>query len=345
MTQERRATEDPRPDFAWVDNAKAFLIFLVIVGHLSIVPGRAAIYAFHVPAFLFVTGFLLPGNFGHLGPTAVIHRWTSVQLRAYLAFSAASIAIWWIGGSLARGHPIDATPAILGMLYGVGGEDGGLVHENAPLWYFPFLAVSLAGAWACLRMRAVTGWALAVAWAGFALAYDGPRLPWCLDIGGIGVLTVVAGHRVRQAWFRIEPWLASRRRALATAALAGLLLLVLADLNGTANLNRDRFGQSGLLFVAALAAGIAMTVALGSLDRPGRFRRLVSRETLTIFAVHIYMVHRLNDVIPRDGGLAERLALTLGAGVAVLLASLGIALALRPAIGWLILPRAPRVTP
>ena len=56
MTQERRATEDPRPDFGWVDNAKAILIFLVIVGHLSVVPGRAVIYAFHVPAFLFVTG-------------------------------------------------------------------------------------------------------------------------------------------------------------------------------------------------------------------------------------------------------------------------------------------------
>lgn len=342
MSEIAKAPNLSDQNFAWVDNAKALLIFLVIIGHFSIVPARAVIYAFHVPAFLFITGFLLPAGFGKLTPSAVFQRWTAVHLRAYFLFSAVSIALWWVGSSWIAGHPINVMPAIRGTLYGVGGDDGGLVHENGPLWYFPFLAVSLAGAWLCMRLPPVAGWLLAAVWAVFAVSYHGPRLPWCLDISGVGVLTVIAGHRVRQNWSRIKPWMTSGRQVLAASMVFALLLLILVKLNGLANLNRDQFGQSGILFMLALAAGIAMTVAISSLDRPGPMRRTISRETLTIFAVHIYMVHRLNDVIPQDGSFLMRLAVSLGAGTAVLLVSLGIALAARPMIELMILPQKRR---
>jgi hypothetical protein len=56
--------------FDWVDNAKALLIFLVVLGHFNYaaVAGRSVIYAFHVPAFLIITGFLMPTPL-HSGPT------------------------------------------------------------------------------------------------------------------------------------------------------------------------------------------------------------------------------------------------------------------------------------
>lgn len=43
---------------AWVDWAKALAIFLVVVGHIGIESFRPFVYAFHVPAFFVISGYL-----------------------------------------------------------------------------------------------------------------------------------------------------------------------------------------------------------------------------------------------------------------------------------------------
>ena len=55
----------PDPDngrLNWVDTAKAILITMVVIGHFgTLEPGiKRILYAFHVPAFLVLTGFILP---------------------------------------------------------------------------------------------------------------------------------------------------------------------------------------------------------------------------------------------------------------------------------------------
>lgn len=324
------------PRFDWVDNAKAVLIYLVVLGHSTSMVGKSVIYAFHVPAFLFISGFLLPVYFGRLAISEIFSRWILVYFKAYLLFSTFSILLWWLATSLSTQRLINILPAIQGMIYGVGGEDGGLIHENGPLWYFPFIVSSFVGAWVCLRLPTMIGTSLAVGWAVFAIYYDGPRLPWCLDIAGIGVIVTIAGYHARQNWRLSDSILGERRKNFTAAVVLGALLIVGSELNGATNLNRDMFGQSGILFIITMFIGIAMIVSISSFVQAKPLCRALSKETLTIFAIHIYFVHRANEILPHIYNTGFRLLTVLVSSAIILLVSLGIAILIRPILDMIV---------
>ena len=166
----RREAQDR---IAWVDSAKALLILLVVLGHFHYmyapIPGKDVIYYFHVPAFLFITGFLLPAGVGQMPFRQVASRWVALYLRAYAFFSVMAIGLWWLQQCLRIRGVADPLPAVWGALYGVAGSGNGLVHDDMPLWYFPFLVTSFVIGWLCLRLPAAWGWLLALAYA-FLLA-------------------------------------------------------------------------------------------------------------------------------------------------------------------------------
>ena len=334
--------------FGWVDNAKAILIALVVLGHFHYlyapVAGKDMIYAFHVPAFLVITGFLLPADFGRLPPMTVLRRWIFLYLRAYAFFSLIAIAIWWSAASAGAGRPANPWPAIAGALYGVAGDGNGLIHHDQPLWYFPFLVTSLAGAWIATalsdRVSPLLGWGLALAWAGFATVHDGARLPWDLDIAGIGVLMILAGRVLRRHYPRLQPWIETPGRALPLAALLLVLLAGISALNGPTNINGAKFGASGVLFVAAALAGTGMVLLLAARIPPTRLARTISAETLTIFALHIYLVHVASKLPHPASWAGQQLAMVVSAGAVVLLC-LPIARILQPALSRIVTLRSP----
>lgn len=334
--------------FVWVDNAKAILIFLVILGHFHYIyaplTGKAVIYAFHVPAFLVITGFLLPAEFGRLPPMSVLTRWIFLYLRAYAVFSLIAIGIWWAAASAGAGRPVSPWPPIAGALYGVAGDGNGLIHHDQPLWYFPFLVTSLAGAWIAAalsdRVAPLLGWGVALAWAGFATIYHGPRLPWGLDIAGMGVVMILAGRALRRHVGPVEAWVAPARRAWPLVGLLAAALAGLATLNGPTNLNGAQFGASGVLFAAAALAGTGMVLLLASRIPPSRLARRVSAETLTIFALHIYLVHVASKLPHPASWPGRQLAMLVSAAVVVLLC-LPIARLLQPVLGRVVTLRGP----
>lgn len=344
--------------FVWVDNAKSILIFLVVLGHFHYlcapVAGKDLIYAFHVPAFLVITGFLLPAEFGQLPARAVFRRWIFLYLRAYGFFSLIAIAIWWAAASAGAGRPVNPWPALAGALHGVAGDGNGLIHHDQPLWYFPFLVTSLAGAWIAAaltervtpRLGALPGWGLALAWAALATVYHGPRLPWDLDIAGMGVLMILAGRVLRRHAPRLQPWIERPGRALPLAALLLALLAGLSTLNGPTNINGAQFGASGVPFVAAALAGTGMILLLAARIPPTRLARTISAETLTIFALHIYLVHVAARLPQPASWAGQQLAMAVAAAGVVLLC-LPIARILQPALARVVTlrPRDPDLRP
>lgn len=302
--------------FKWIDTAKVSLIFLVVIGHLHYgfapVPGKNIIYAFHVPAFLFVTGFLLPKNFGQTELREVTHRWLGPYVRAYGLFSGLALALWWADLSLRAGELVSPLPGILGVFYGVAGQENFFQHHNQPLWYFTFLIVSLIGARACAALPVSTGWSLAAALATFAALYDGPRLPWNLDVGGMGVIALFAGHRLRHNWDSLRRFFEPPSRAAKMLALGLTALAAISYLNGATNINGASFGQSGLLYVISMAAGFCAIIALGMLVPAQRIFATISAETLTIFALHFYFVRVAESLIQRpDSRLAQVVVMIL----------------------------------
>ncbi len=82
----------------WVDNAKAALIVLVVIGHFGALTGplKTIIYAFHLPAFLFLTGFMLSADLGKTSLVDFLQKYIFPYARLYLFMSAISIAFWWL---------------------------------------------------------------------------------------------------------------------------------------------------------------------------------------------------------------------------------------------------------
>lgn len=373
MTQDIRLqpagnqTAPVRMHFQWVDNAKAILIFLVVLGHFHYsyapVPFKEVIYAFHVPAFLFITGFLLPADFGRIPAGGMFRRWIATYLRAYVFFSLIAILLWWGMVSARAGAPVNPLPAVWGALYGVAGAENLFVHQDQPLWYFPFLIVSLAGAWvaASLAIRvetglggrpggiagaavgavvgAVVGWGLLILWAAFGTLWQGPRLPWALDIGGFGALALFAGLKLRGVWPYLAAGFARPPVALALALVSGAVLVAASAANGNTNLNGAGFGQSGILFAIGIIAGSTMIMAIASLVSPSAALRRVSGDTLTIFALHIYLVRLFSGAMPHPASPLIRLLLTCAAVLAVIVICLGLARILRPVLDRYVLRR------
>lgn len=343
MTAVSASNAIAKPYFAWVDNAKAILIFLVVFGHFNYyyipVPAKNVIYAFHVPAFLFVTGFLLPVDFDQLGFKVVLKRWIALYARAYVFFSIVAIILWWGSTLYWLDRVADPVPAILGAAYGVGGDDQLLVHRDGPLWYFPFLVSSLAGVALIARFPALIGWGLVALWAAFSVLWSGPRLPWAVDIAGMGAVALFSGLKFRRFWPRFAPLLERRLSAAAIALAAAALLYVCSRLNGFANVNQAAFGRNGLLYVVSMMAGTMMVVAVGAFLPETKLARAISAATLTTFALHIYVVRIVGKSLPDDFSRDVRVIFMILAAAAIVLAFVVVSRLLAPVLNRVVFLR------
>jgi acyltransferase len=322
----------------WVDNAKAIAIYLVVLGHFHYsyapLPFKDVIYAFHIPAFLFITGFLLPEGFREMPARRFLTRYIALYLRAYVFFSAIAIGIWWAAEIAGARGLVSPWPAIAGALYGIAGQGGGLVHHDAPLWYFPFLITAMLAAYGVARAPVALGAVLLAAYAALGFLYSGPRLPWDLEIAGIGASFVIAGHLFRRLHARIAPRLGARANWIAVPVLLAALVW-LARANGQVNINGAEFGGNPGLFYLAAFTGIALLVLVSALLPPSRLATVISLETLTIFALHIYLVMVFARLPHPEAGAAATLGAIVSAGVTVLVC-LGLARVLKPALDRLV---------
>lgn len=323
----------------WVDNAKAIAIYLVVLGHFHYsyapLPFKDVIYAFHIPAFLFITGFLLPESFREMAPGRFLSRYIGLYLRAYVFFSALAIAIWWAAEMAGARGFVSPWPAIAGTLYGISGQGGGLVHHDAPLWYFPFLVTSMLAAFLVTRIPPVAGAVLLLAYAGLGFLYQGPRLPWDLEIAGIGASFILAGHLFRRVHAGVAGALGAARGGAIWGWIAIPVLLAalvwLARANGQVNINGAEFGDNPGLFYLAAFTGIALLILVSALLPASRIATAVSLETLVIFALHIYLVMVFARLPHPETGAAATLGAILSAAVTVAIC-LGLARILKPVL-------------
>lgn len=319
----------------WVDTAKAILIALVVYGHFrgkyDGVVATHIIYAFHVPAFLFITGYLLPRDFRSKGASALWGRWLVVFIKAYLFFSALSLALW-IG--LVSPVPVSLAelPQLLGaILYGVDGPGNGLGHRNAPLWYFPFLASSLVFYWGATRLPAP--WHLLALLAGVLLAYlyAGPRLPWCLELSGIGAVMLWAGQLLKQHETRLLDLARPTWAWIGVPVLAGMLF-VQVKLNGRVNINNAILGQTPPLVITSALTGTLMVILLSMKLPATALARWISQHTLVIFAVHLFLILWLARVMPPLDSLPLRLGLLGGTTFAIVIVCAALSQATKPVL-------------
>lgn len=135
----------------WIDIAKAFGIFFIVLGHVCKAdymtdPLRLFCYSFNAQIFFIISGITFLG-INALDDESIenqkvlqrIMKWEKRIIVPYLVWGTFSIIVYWAMGRLhlLEGEDTGILSNILGMIYGNSNSD--YFQWNRPLWFLPCL--------------------------------------------------------------------------------------------------------------------------------------------------------------------------------------------------------------
>jgi acyltransferase len=286
-----RPVHEGRIDF--VDNARAIGIVLVVLGHSPGLPelGSAFIFAFHMPLFFFLSGFVVSANRLTM---ATAHRTVLLArslLLPYLFYFVVAYLYWLVAKRHGlRAMEFEALPwwdPLAGFI--VGNPDS--LYVDVVLWFFPCLFITAAVHHVACKLMSVR--AAAVLLTVLAIAFvifhtdDSSRWLWSADCAVVAIAFYAIGAAFTVAK---RPRVAMRPAVLGSIAIgAAALCLALAYVTGHVDLSHLAFGAYPVLYVPMGLIGISGTLAISHLLPASRVRRWLSLNTLVIFPLHFLM--------------------------------------------------------
>jgi fucose 4-O-acetylase-like acetyltransferase len=298
----------------WVDNLKAICIFLVVFGHFSLNTDlKAIIYSVHLPAFLMITGYLLYPLLAQPSANYFFRKTLLYYLVLYVLFSLASIFLWYL--LEARSLPIsEIKKPLMGALLGVHGTSLSLIHNNDPLWYFPFLITSLIAAYVLMRLAIL--WRIIFFLAAVLLYsfYEIPAIFWSIDLAPLGALFVFVGVALR-SYVEDHSRRIDNMQNLFLLSLVLFVWLILVWLNGSVNLNSRQWGASFVMFLMAAFCGMVFLIGVCQKMPASTIAHQLSRHTLIIFCTHIYLVKAINPFLLQLPSNIKDIAMLIAAAV------------------------------
>ncbi len=278
----------------WVDWMKAVGIFLIAYGHLSSI-GESYVYAFNVPVFFIISGFLCK----HESDNRVF--WKKLWFNLIVPMLLICIIRWGIDSVKAV---INGSFSLAALLSRLPKALAGF-HEGVGELWFVYTLVLLKVILQFTPQRRGCQALLFVAFtaAGVAIGRWNPVFMG-VSLGETcnAVVDVCLAYPFFISGFWMRRWKAALRRPLsfwtgAMVLLAGAFgLWVSGKYNGIVYMFANKYGRSLLLFFLGGYAGTAMTFVLSKwLDR-WRVECVVdiSKGTILILGFHMYI---LRDVV------------------------------------------------
>lgn len=273
---------------SWVDHCKAVAIFLVVYGHsLSVGWGIDRwIYAFHMPLFFLISGFLLSDRNLSLKFVDFCKKTLRSLLVPYLIFCAIGYVFWFcIGRNFGDDSGVDGQwfDPLVGMLLGTASHER---FQVAPivLWFLPCLFLAQLIAYGVCRLANLTSWrkvaaSILISAIGFVLPIA-LVLPFELEEALVAQLFVVCGITIRRGGIVDR---------VSRPVVVGLVLLVvgsvLAFVNGKVDMRISDYGNPVLFVVNALSISIGIALVASKLTA-NRISEHLSSHTITIFPLH-----------------------------------------------------------
>lgn len=278
----------------FLDNAKYLAIVMVVVGHL-VAPlsgeplGGATyetIYSFHMPAFVFICGYL---SRSFTGTPTQMKRLVGTVLVPYVVFEVAYEAFF----DVVRGHHIDVS----------------LLDPSFAMWFLCalFFWRMSAPLWRAMTPQMAVGVAVAI-----SVGSAGMNLPGVFDLHRIfGFLPFFVAGLVLPLDGYFSFVRSEGARMLATIGFAGFFLGVLfLHPHGTSwLLYNHSFGGLGVSTLTGVALRLA-TIVLGAVMTTG-FLALVPRRHTSFTALgagtlYVYLLHRfVVKLVHLDGGVFD----------------------------------------
>ena len=245
---------------AWTDTLKGFGIFLVFLGHTTLINKKVDhyIFSFHMPLFFFISGI-----FYKVADSASFRKFflkeINVRMVPYVSFGLLTYCIWLIPFLLRKYGVYQGPTAIpdslfykplVGMLYG-NGINGWMAH-NGILWFLACLFITeiifFVMNWT-IKTKSMMLIALFIfAFMGYIDSIYMPiRLPFSIDVAFTAVVFYGLGYLLKD-------FLLSSDFGIGIAFSCLLLGLGTGFLNERVDMNYNTYGNPLLFYVSALSS-------------------------------------------------------------------------------------------
>lgn len=290
---------------AYIDLAKVLTIFLVILGHSTILVGflEQWIYSFHMPVFFSLYGMTYNierhSSNGFFTVHFVKQRFIRLMIPAI---------IWAIGYSIVS--PFDDSPFHPTDMLKIAYFSQASLRQAGSLtsiWFMPcmFLAVLLTELSICFINKISKNKAsthilivlniLFLATITFILPRSSRGYPWCANLVPLATAMIMTGYLVRQLVDTSSNWCTRHKLSIPLVFILALVTLCVVSwfnwqfITGkNVDMASAKFGNPILYFVGAIT-GIIMVVALSKLTCPSQLHPAISfagANTYGIFLIH-----------------------------------------------------------
>ncbi|KXU87291.1 hypothetical protein CR51_35230 [Caballeronia megalochromosomata] len=279
----------------WIDAAKGIGIFFVVLGHSPLsYESRAFVYAFHMPLFFFLSGFLV----AKANSLSMADKARSL-LFPYLLLCLIQLAIFNAYEKALNEDPTTTAQVIWGFLY----SSAPALKIDKPYWFLPCLFVTFAYFKILTRLRPT--WTLAMTavflsiiayqYSLIARSMHLPRWPWSSDTALMAVCFMIAGYLCRPLSPVIERL--RRRTSLYLAALLFFAVWVVVQFNSRSDMLGLGYGRHLYLYAAGSAAGIAASILLAQALSRVTIMKWLGENSLTLFMFQGNVLILINVVI------------------------------------------------
>lgn len=192
----------PKERIAWVDYGKGLAIFLVFWGHsLCPEPIRAVYYAFHIPVFYFLSGYVFSTRKYRLFGPFLWHKLRTLIFPG-LVFGVLGILFEWLNGFvIGKPYALHTLKLIIGIFVELRGGEYVVIP-----WFFASIFVVEVAAywlfkWTHERVIVIVSLALFASVIGYGYAtFIGKTVPWGLETACTGFGFFVMGYLSKQVW-------------------------------------------------------------------------------------------------------------------------------------------------
>ena len=296
---------------AWVDWVKALSIFFVVVGHVGSESLRPFVYAFHVPAFFVISGYLYKKAWWlqtFLSFTVpVLHfsiLWFLLSLpMLHFDFREAWATNTWFVYKLDETRPMFTGLWFLEVLF-VGRlllGDAGFDFINKNYKFFSLIAVIISVLIDVLSIE---------------LNWYVSRIIQCFPFLGLGL------YLKEKNLFNINP---KSNVAMAIAVGGGVLFIILVNVNQWCDIMYNRYNSSFIIFFLNAVIGTLLLIYLCHFFNRSSVVEVLSIGTLVVLGCHtriasLFMAafHRLYDNNVLDGVLSPIISLLVSYFVIIL---------------------------
>ena len=280
---------------AWIDNAKIIGLYLMIVGHLSLLPPTPTqiIYSFHMPLFFFLSGILYKRT--TCFKEQVIKSFHRLII-PYIFINGILLMMDFILNSLIFSNQWVIIPRIKAIILGMGYGLDGLKPVCAPSWFLVSLFI----------IQLITYWLdnkkIAFLACVFVIAVN--ILIQQSDLHVISPVSIVMGLPFFCIGFfvkdkivenKFQPNFLSELKYVGFIALLSVLIactVILSMINGRVECSKVYYGSNIMLFYVNALLGISCVVLFSKIIGSvlNTFVIVICRGTLFVLGFHIFFI-------------------------------------------------------